>query len=160
MIFVTTGTQEPFDRLVKAIDEIALKLPDVTFKVQAFTDKYTAVNIRVSDFISPEEFDQNIKNAKLIISHAGMGSIIAALVNSKPIVIMPRLLSNREHRNEHQLATARKLDALGYVHVAYDEQALIDKVLQIWPDDLNSLHNVGKVASSELLNSLNNFIKQ
>ncbi|RYZ98900.1 MAG: glycosyl transferase family 28 [Sphingobacteriaceae bacterium] len=160
MIFVTTGTQEPFDRLIEAVDELAGKLPGVTFNVQAFTSEYKATNINVQNFITPVEFDFNMRHAKLIISHAGMGTIISALVNSKPIIVMPRLLKYHEHRNEHQLATAKKLDDLGYILVAYNEQDLVDKVLEIWPDDLKCLHNVGNVASQKLLNSLNNFINQ
>jgi uncharacterized protein (TIGR00661 family) len=160
VIFVTTGTQEPFDRLIKAVDEIAYNLAGVTFVVQAFTDDYQAKNFKIAQFISPAEFQQHIINAELIISHAGMGSIISALTNSKPIIVMPRLLKFHEHRNEHQLATAKKLDTLGYIHVAYDEQELIKKVLSIWPDKLECLHNIGDVASSSLIDSLNKFIQQ
>ena len=160
MIFVTTGTQEPFDRLVKTIDEIALIFPEAEFKVQAFTANYKAVNVNVFNKTPPSEFDLSIKNADLVISHAGMGTIISALVNSIPIIIMPRLLKYGEHRNEHQLATAKKLDDLGYVHVVYNEDELIAKVKSIWPNNLESLHKVGKVASKELINSISNYINQ
>jgi UDP-N-acetylglucosamine transferase subunit ALG13 len=160
MIFVTTGTQEPFDRLVKAIDDVSLILPDVEFRVQALTATYKAINIKVLNTMDPFDFELNIKDAKLIISHAGMGTIIAALVNGIPIIVMPRRLKYGEHRNEHQLATAKKLDDLGYVYVAYDEAELIELVRSIWPDKLKSLHKVGNVASKELIDSLSNFIKQ
>ncbi|MGY4539596.1 UDP-N-acetylglucosamine transferase subunit ALG13 [Mucilaginibacter sp. UYNi724] len=160
MIFVTTGTQEPFDRLVKAVDELALIFPDADFRVQAFTASYRAVNINVFNRMPPTEFELNIKSADLIISHAGMGTIISALVNSTPIIVMPRLLKYGEHRNEHQLATAKKLDDMGYVYVAYNEEELIEKVRNIWPGNLKSLHKVGNVASKKLINSLSNFIKQ
>lgn len=160
MIFVTTGTQEPFDRLIQAVDEIAYHLPDVTFNVQAFLHEYEPVNIKVSNFISPAEFDYNINNCKLIIGHAGMGTIISALVNSKPIIVMPRLLKYGEHRNEHQMATAKRMDQLGYIHVAYDEHELVAKVLDLWPDNLKCLHNVGSIASQELMDSIDSFIKE
>ncbi|MES2266932.1 MAG: glycosyltransferase [Bacteroidota bacterium] len=160
MIFVTTGTQEPFDRLLKAVDVIASRLENVPFHVQAFAKDYEAVHVKTSEFMTPEDFDDNIKNAKLIISHAGMGTVISALVQAKPIIIMPRLVKYNEHRNEHQLATARKLDDLKFVHVAYDEDELIDKIMEIWPDNFESLHQVGEQASTELLTSLGNYIKQ
>ncbi|MFD0766876.1 glycosyltransferase [Mucilaginibacter lutimaris] len=160
MIFVTTGTQEPFDRLLKAVDVIASKLNNVPFHVQAFSKNYKATHVKISEFMTPDDFDQNIKNATLIISHAGMGTIISALVKAKPIVIMPRLLKYNEHRNEHQLATAKKLDDLKFVHVAYDEDELIAKILEIWPDKIESLHQVGEQASTELLASLGNYIKK
>ena len=160
MIFVTTGTQEPFDRLIIAIDEIAAHLPDVTFKVQAFAATYKPKNFKLTNFFSPAEFETYVQQSQLIISHAGMGTIISALVNSKPIIVMPRLMKYLEHRNEHQLATAKRLDGLKYVTVAYDAEELISTVLSSWPDNLKSLHKVGLQASEELLDSLNNFIKQ
>jgi UDP-N-acetylglucosamine transferase subunit ALG13 len=160
MIFVTTGTQEPFDRLLKAVDVIASKLKDVPFQVQAFAKNYETIHVETSEFMSPEDFDENIKKATLIISHAGMGTVISALVQAKPIIIMPRLQKYNEHRNEHQLATAKKLDDLKFVHVAYDEQELVDKILEVWPNNFESLHQVGKEASQELLTSLGNYIKQ
>ena len=110
--------------------------------------------------MTPLEFEENMKKADLIISHAGMGTIISALVNLKPIIVMPRLLKYKEHRNEHQLATAKKLDTLGYITVAYDEEALYNKVLEMWPDNLSLLHQVGKYASKSLLSSLQNYINE
>jgi len=160
MIFITTGTQEPFDRLVKVADEIAALLPGVPFKVQAFISVYKASNIEIINFMSPVEFEDNLKKASLIISHAGMGTIISALVNQKPIIVMPRLLKYKEHRNEHQLATARKLDELQYIDVAYDEKELQEKVLDMWPDKLRCLHQVGKFASARLIDSLKGFIDE
>jgi len=160
IIFVTTGTQEPFDRLIKAVDVIAGKLPETKFIVQAFASTYVPVNIEVSKFITATDFDHYIKHSDLIISHAGMGTIISALVNSKPIIVMPRLLKYGEHRNEHQLATAKKLDSFGYIHVAYNEDDLIAKVLENWPNNLRCLHHVGHEASQSLIDSINGFIKQ
>jgi UDP-N-acetylglucosamine transferase subunit ALG13 len=160
MIFITTGTQEPFDRLVKVADEIAGVLPGVPFKVQAFTSVYKANNIEVINFMTPVEFEENLKNASLIISHAGMGTIISALVNLKPIIVMPRMMKYKEHRNEHQFATAKKLDALQYIDVAYDEEQLREKVLEMWPDNLRCLHQVGKFASKQLIDSLQSFIRE
>ena len=39
MIFVTVGTQEPFDRLIKAIDELAAVVEE-QIVVQAFESSY------------------------------------------------------------------------------------------------------------------------
>ena len=55
----------------------------------------------------------------MIYAHAGMGTILSALKQDKPIIIVPRLASLKEHRNDHQIATAMRMDELGYVYVAY-----------------------------------------
>lgn len=159
MIFVTTGTQEPFDRLIEAMDDIAGQYPDVHFVVQAFHSNYEAKNFEVQEFISGSEFSHYIDNAQLIISHAGMGTIISALVDSKPIIVMPRLLKYGEHRNEHQLATAKKFEAMGYLHVAYNENELKAKFKEMWPEGIKALHKIGNSASDELIGSIKSFIR-
>ena len=57
-----------------------------------------------------------------------MGSIITAIDNNKPIVIMPRLHKYGEHRNDHQLATAHKFRYFKNVYCVENE-ADISKVL-------------------------------
>ena len=76
--------------------------------------------------LPPEEFNAKFSEATVIVSHAGMGSIISALQNGKQIVVMPRLSSLREHRNDHQLATVGKMATRPGVHVAKDESQLSD----------------------------------
>ena len=159
MIFVTAGTQEPFDRLIKVIDELAAQLKETTFVVQALHANYKPKYITVLNIITVAEFNNYVESAQLIISHAGMGTILSALEKSKPIIVIPRLLKYKEHRNEHQLATSKKMEALGYVDVAYDEEELKSKFLSMWPDKLQSRSAIGTVASEELLKSINLFIK-
>src|SRR5215217_2444665 len=111
MIFVTIGTQEPFDRLIKAIDELA-PLLNMDIVAQVSNTVIEVKNMKALTFIPPDEFDNYFQQASLIISHAGMGSIITALTMNKPIIVMPRLASLGEHRNEHQTATAKKFEKL------------------------------------------------
>jgi UDP-N-acetylglucosamine transferase subunit ALG13 len=160
MIFVTAGTQLPFDRLVKTIDEIATqdKFFGVKFVVQALKSRCSN-NIELLGLISSAEFDSYIDKADLIISHAGTGTIISALVNKKPIIVIPRLVKYNEHRNDHQLATAKQMDALNYVHVAYDENELKNMLNDMWPDNLTTRRTISNEASKEIMNALNNFIK-
>lgn len=158
MIFVTAGTQKPFDRLIKAMDEIASELDGTDFIVQAFESNYKAKNFKVLNFISSSDFNLYLDKADLVISHAGMGTIISALVKEKPIIVMPRLMKFDEHRSEHQLATAKRFEALGYVNVAYDEEELKTKFLNIGLFKLKLLRIIGGDASKELVTSLRDFI--
>ena len=157
MIFVTIGTQEPFDRLIKAIDELAPSL-NMDIVAQVSNTAIEVKNMKALTFIPPGEFDNYFQQASLIISHAGMGSIITALTMNKPIIVMPRLASLGEHRNEHQTATARKFEKLNYVHVVYNESELKSKVIDIVNNGLQPLHQINQFAESELVTSLRNFI--
>lgn len=160
MIFITIGTQAPFDRLIKAMDELASEFKAEDFKAQVFKTSYAVRNMEVYEFLSPTDFDDIFDNSKLIISHAGMGTIISALTKQIPIVIIPRKASLGEHRNEHQLATAEKFKDLGYVHVANDENELKRIVKNLLGDNsLKPLHVVNDSASSQLTESIKDFIK-
>ncbi|MBD1394634.1 glycosyltransferase [Mucilaginibacter glaciei] len=159
MVFVTAGTQLPFDRLVNVVDQIAAQYPDTIFVVQALKSAVQTNHIQLVDFLSPRDFDKHFSNAKLIISHAGMGTIISALVKKKPIIVMPRLVKFNEHRNDHQLGTAKQMDIDGYVHVAYDEQELIAQFKSMWPDKLIIRKTIANEASKEFIQDLDHYIK-
>jgi UDP-N-acetylglucosamine transferase subunit ALG13 len=150
MIFVTIGTQIPFDRFIKAIDEIAI-LTDETIVVQTFKNQYRPQYVQPVNFLTPDEFKDFINQARLIVSHAGMGSILSAMEYKKPIIIFPRLASLGEHRNDHQIVTAMKMNELGYVHVAYDKRQLKELILT---KNLHPLKIIDKNTSGKLIQSI------
>ena len=124
MIFVTVGTQLAFDRLISAVDEWADAVPGREVFAQIGPSKVRPQHIDYAQFISPEECNQRMRSAKAIVAHAGMGTILTALEIGKPLLVMPRRASLGEHRNEHQLATARRFADLGKLRVAFDETEL------------------------------------
>lgn len=96
-------------------------------------------------FLPPDVFAEYFGRARMVIAHAGMGTILSALKQDKPIIIVPRLASLKEHRNDHQIATAMRMDELGYV--AYDKKQL--KVL-IMQKNLKPLKHIGAQAYESL----------
>lgn len=126
MIFVTVGTQLPFDRLISTVDEWAGKNNISDVFAQIGPTKLKPEHIRTADFVSPSIAKEHFMNSDFIISHAGMGSILTSLQYRKPIIIMPRCAALGEHRNDHQLATAKWLGKKSGIFVAEDEKALID----------------------------------
>lgn len=125
MIFVTVGTQLPFDRLVAAVDAWAAGragAPEVLAQVGAGRDDFSSLKcVRRLDGAG---YAAAIDKAELIVAHAGTGSILTALDEGIPIVVMPRDHRRGEHRDDHQIQTARQLEKLGLVRVAWDEHAL------------------------------------
>ena len=153
MIFVTIGTQIPFDRLIEILDRIAPELNEEIY-AQALRGKYKPKHFKLIDFIEPDEFEKVFAQARLIVAHAGMGTILSALRNSKPLVILPRLASLGEHRNDHQNATAQMIKEKNYAYVATDEQELRELLHM----DLRPLKKIGEFASESLVKSLKDFI--
>ena len=70
---------------------------------------------------------------------------------------MPRVAALGEHRNEHQLATARRFGELGRVHVAADEHQL-----PVLLDELEHARRDGErispYASDQLIGAVRSFI--
>ncbi|MDY0101619.1 MAG: PssE/Cps14G family polysaccharide biosynthesis glycosyltransferase [Lentimicrobium sp.] len=157
-IFIVVGTQEPFDRMIKTIDQWADINDKHTFFAQISKSHYTPKALPFTDFISPEHFDEHFNEADLIISHAGMGTIISALTKGKPIVVMPRLASYHEHRNDHQLATARSFEKLGYVKAVYRETELIHVLDEA--EKITAAKKIGPAASPELIATIRGYITQ
>jgi len=159
MIFVTIGTQEPFDRLLTIVEKFSLKV-DEKVVVQAKTDKKFPSNVELYEFLSPSEYDFFLNKSRLIVGHAGMGSIISALYRNKPIVIFPRIASLGEHRNEHQLATAKKMKEECMVHVAFSEEELSLLLMNLTKQStIEPLCEIGAFASNQLIESLGEFIR-
>lgn len=121
LILLTVGTQMPFDRLVRLTDCWAEKHPEVEVFAQICNGAYTPANIKHSAFLSREEMERLVAEATLVISHAGMGSILTARQLRKPIVVVPRQHRLNEHRNDHQIDTARSLEGLVGIYVCWRE---------------------------------------
>jgi len=77
---------------------------------------------------SPLEFDRVFRSASHIIAHAGMGSVLTARRFGTPIMIVPRLVSFKEHRSDHQVATANVLRGRPGI-VVCDDMANFDECM-------------------------------
>ena len=92
MIFLTVGTQFPFDRLVKAVDDVFDDgLIDEEIFAQIGESSYKPRNFECVNTLDKRRFDRLIQETSGIISHAGVGTITMALDNEKPLLVMPRL---------------------------------------------------------------------
>ncbi|MCR4303439.1 MAG: hypothetical protein NUV63_04310 [Gallionella sp.] len=156
MIFVTVGAQMPFDRLVKTVDQWALEHGRDDVFAQIGQTDYRPLNIQWVPFLSTEEFKLRYEAAKVIVAHAGTGSIITALQLGKPILIMPRRADLRETRNDHQIATSEQFRRFDSVAVALDESELINQLKGI--DNLHGYQTIEPYASHELIDAIREFI--
>ena len=111
MIFVTVGTQKfQFNRLLRTIDNL-IENKDIVDKVicQSGYSTYSPKNYKTINFMSQIEYNQYIKNCNLLITHAGVGTILEAKRISKPVIVVPRLEKYNEHVDDHQRQIASEL---------------------------------------------------
>lgn len=123
MILVTVGMQLGFDRLIRAMDAIQPSI-GIEFIAQTGHGRYLPRNMAARKSIPPQEFEELAARAALIVSHAGIGTILTAQRLHKPIALLPRRASLGEHRNDHQLATAKQLRDRRGIFVAKNESDL------------------------------------
>lgn len=156
MIFAAVGTQLPFDRMIRCVDEWA-NTHKVEVVGQIGESDYQPIAMKVYRFLSPSDFSIIQAKADVLVGHAGMGTILGAMELGKPLIILPRLASYKEHRNDHQLATAKKFLGFSGIYVAFNEAELSNflcnyKILTL-PDS-----RISKFASKDLLSAVDAFI--
>ena len=127
MIFVTVGSQLPFDRLIRTVDRWALRSGRRDLFAQTGPGDpgdHPLQAMKWKPFLDPPTYRHCVATAEFVIAHAGMGSILAAVEARKPILVLPRLARYGEMRNDHQVGTARRLAQRGLVTAAFDAREL------------------------------------
>lgn len=156
MIFVTLGTCPfQFERLVKLADKIADISGEDIF-VQIGYTKLRPRNCRYKDFLDKDEYFHKIKEASIVLSHAGIGVSLDTLKMGKKLILVPRLRSLNEHTDNHQHELAKILVEQGRALLLRDE------------DDLGSLIEKAKnynfinknSAKARLVTKLSKHLKQ
>ena len=158
VIFVVTGTQAPFDRLLSIIDKWAVSQNAYSIIAQTANSEINFNNMTCFSFMEPDIFNEYFNNADVIIGHAGIGTIIMALENKKKLVVFPRLVKYNEHRNDHQHHTAFGFEKLGLINVAYDENDLLRYLNNII--EIPVKHKINKNAEKQLLEKISSFINK
>ena len=156
MIFVSVGMQMPFDRLCQTVDNWAGNQPDNDIFMQIGSTSWKPRHCEYAQLIDPKEYSKYIQRASVLVMHAGIGSILAAMEYGKPIIVMPRKAALKETRNDHQIATARMFTNLGGIAVASDEVDLHKQLDSL--DKLNKPASLSPNASNELITAIRAFI--
>lgn len=132
MIFLTVGTQFPFDRLVRTVDDLVGEgaISEEVF-AQIGDTTYVPRNFKAVASLDKQAFDEHFSKASAIISHAGMGTVAMAMDYGKPLLAMPRRPEHGEVVNDHQESLAVKFAMCGHILLARDEKELPEKVRQL-----------------------------
>lgn len=131
MIFLTVGTQLPFDRLVAAVDAWAgaRGRSDVFGQISdPGPSGYRPRHFEWAADLDPAEFERRFRAASHIVAHAGMGTILGALGQQKPLLVMPRRAHLGEQRNDHQFATVGRLCARPGILVAMETGEVAERM--------------------------------
>ncbi len=126
MILVLLGTQDkPFERILKQIAK-EKKEGNIKDKIIAQTGctNFKDDRIETFDFTSKEKIETLIEKAKIVITHAGVGTITECLNKNKKVIVVPRLKKYGEHTNDHQLQITKEFALKNYVLPLYNVKNL------------------------------------
>lgn len=131
MVFVTVGTHEqPFDRLVRVIDELAANgtLEEEVFVQTGYCD-YIPKHCEWQKFVPALNMRSRMEEADVVVTHGGPSSFIEAMAAGKVPVVVPRYAHFGEHVNDHQKAFVRLVaDRQGGIVPVYDTADLADAI--------------------------------
>lgn len=141
LIFVTVGGMRAFERLVREMDRIAGKLDEQVVMQLGSTD-YEPKNCDYFRFMPRNDMEEFYVGARVVVCHAGTGSILTALEHNKSLVLVPRMKRYGEVFDDHQLEIAQEMEAQG-VAVVYDISNLQSAVKNV---DISPVEFKGETA--------------
>ena len=119
MILVILGTQDKtFPRLLEAIQkqiDLGNISKDEKIVVQSGSTAFKSKDMEIKDYIAVKRFEELIDEADIVITHAGVGTILTALKKNKKIIAAARLKQYGEHVNDHQVQILDTFEKAGYV---------------------------------------------
>lgn len=113
-VFVTLGTIKPytFGRLVERVAAILPPEVEVVWQL-GVTPAPPALRGQVHQQLSAEDFVAETRRADVVITHAGVGSVIGLIESGIFPVVVPRRAGHGEHVDDHQEEIAELVGNLG-----------------------------------------------
>lgn len=156
MILVLLGTQNnDFTRLLREvqnnIDNGIIK-EDVV--VQAGSTKFESKDMKIFSLVPTDELLKLQEQARVIITHGGVGSIISSIKLGKKVIAIPRLAKYGEHVNDHQIQIVESFAKNGLIKGIFDIEKLgetLEKIESFSP-------TVFKSNTGNMIKIIENFI--
>lgn len=124
-VVAVVGNKGPFDRLVQALDAYAAAHPGVSVWVQHSTGVLPA-RLTGAPIVERAELVARMREADVVVTHAGSGTVRDALVLGHRPVVVPRRAKHGEHVNDHQLELVAALE--GRIEPVFDVAELGDAI--------------------------------
>ncbi|WP_166645927.1 glycosyltransferase [Nesterenkonia aurantiaca] len=115
--FVTLGTIRPYEfgALVEALDQHLPPDAEIVWQTGVTTARPSRGT--VYEHLDGAAFAREVHAADVVISHAGVGSLIALLESGAEVIAVPRRATHNEHVDSHQLQIAKEFERRGLLKV-------------------------------------------
>jgi UDP-N-acetylglucosamine transferase subunit ALG13 len=135
-VFATVGTHyDGFPRMLRALESVVADRLIVQHGHGAAPS-----NADVARGMMPfAEMLEHFQEADVVITHAGVGSILLSLHHGHVPVVIPRWHRLGEHVDDHQVELTKQLESRGLVVPVWDEHTLADTLLRVPPRSDSSI---------------------
>lgn len=125
LVFTTVGATLPFDRLVRMAEDLKTRgqIPE-ELRIQRGADGYAPEGLDSFEAAPFEQMLSIFRDADIVVTHGGAGTLITALRESCKVIVVPRLYENGEVYDSHQLGIARTFSDRGLIKVANTAEEL------------------------------------
>lgn len=124
MIYVTLGTLFlDFERLIRKMNHIAEKTGERVILQRGMATTIPQ-HCEHFDFKPHAEVLAIQREARVVVTHAGIGCILDALETRRPLIAVPRLKRFNEHMTDHQLDVAEAVQRRGWGRMILDVEEL------------------------------------
>lgn len=96
--------------------------------VQSGYTQFSSSYMKIYPFIPPPELAELYQQARIIISHAGSGSLIKGIKLNKKIIAIARLAKYNEVVDDHQLEILNEFARLNFV-IPWNENSSLQEIL-------------------------------
>jgi UDP-N-acetylglucosamine--N-acetylmuramyl-(pentapeptide) pyrophosphoryl-undecaprenol N-acetylglucosamine transferase len=130
-VVVTLGTYRGygFPRLIRRLQEILPQGVDVLWQTGDTDTKDFGID---GHYAIPErDLTDAMREADVVVSHAGAGTAIAVLESGKLPLLVPRRLSLGEHVDDHQIQLARELSKRGLAVTVEADALRYDDLVEV-----------------------------
>ena len=138
MIFVTFGTFHcEFQRPLRIIEKAVIdgKVNEEII-VQSGHTTFTSPYLKITPFFTPEELSRFYDEARVIVSHAGIGSVLMGVRKGKKLIVTARLKKFNEHVDDHQLDILEAYAGLHHILPWYENESfenMLEKIKDFTP---------------------------
>jgi UDP-N-acetylglucosamine transferase subunit ALG13 len=124
-VVAVVGNKGPFDRLVRALEAYGAAHPEASIWVQHSTGVLPK-RLVGSPVVERAELLARMREADVVVTHAGSGTVRDALVLGHRPVVVPRRAKLGEHVNDHQLELVAALE--GRIEPVFDVADLAEAI--------------------------------
>ena len=125
LVFLTVGTVMPFDRLVKAVEELKKQglLPERII-AQVGDGGYRPEGWEVHERLPFNDMQAILEKADIVFCHGGTGSLVTGARAGCRVIAMPRSAAKGEHYDDHQEEIVTAFADRGLIQVARETDEL------------------------------------